>query len=47
MSKEILFVSILLVSLLGRRQKPDFAEDRQGVGGKTGDARGILILVDP
>lgn len=96
MSKKIVFISILALSLLGCRQKPDFVEDRQGVlspaerdrlvrfhrtllreldihlklvvldaspgdldalamemfseqgvGRKTGDARGVLILVDP
>jgi uncharacterized protein len=96
MSKKIVFISILVLSLLGCRPKPDFVEDRQGVlssaergrlvrfqgtllreldihlklvvldaspgdldalaaemfdehgvGGKTGDARGVLILVDP
>jgi uncharacterized protein len=96
MSKKIALISILVLSLLGCREKPDFVEDRQGVlspaerdrlvrfhgtllreldihlklvvldaspgdldalaaemfaeqgvGRKTGDARGVLILVDP
>ena len=96
MSKKILFISILVLSLLGCHGKTDFVEDRQGVlspaerdrlvrlhrillreldihlklvvldaspgdldafaaemfaeqgvGRKTGDARGVLILVDP